>query len=327
MGLRTATAAVTGSLRQRLRGGDYTVLAIPVFFATMGIEYLALRRAARQGRVPAPDTTAPNVDEPVGYEPNDTLASLAMGTGSLVVNAFYEQLTAPVDRAIYRHRIADLGRARWAFLGAIVAWDFLYYWDHRLQHRSRVFWGNHVVHHSSQRYNLSTALRQPWSGILLHWVFFPMLALGYTPTQVARAGQLNLLYQYWVHTEAVDRLPAAAESVMNTASHHRVHHGADQQYLDRNYAGIFIIWDRLFSSFEPEGDRIHYGLTKNIDTFNPLRIATHEHHDMVRDVRRSGRWRDRVGHVFGPPGWAPVPPQQLDEPSPTPPLAREASTP
>ncbi|MDH3705561.1 MAG: sterol desaturase family protein [Acidimicrobiia bacterium] len=307
MNPRAALGRFGRTVRSQLRGGDYTVLAIPAFFATMAIEYAVLRRAARRGRIATPGTDASNVDEPVGYEGRDTVASLAMGVGSLVANAGYAYLTAPVDRAVYQRRVFDVGRRRWAFLGALVAWDFLYYWDHRLQHRSRVFWGNHVAHHSSQHYNLSTALRQPWTGVILHWLFLPMLAAGWTPAQVARAGQLNLLYQYWVHTETIDRLPRPVEAVMNTASHHRVHHGADPQYLDRNYAGILIVWDRLFASFEPEGERIHYGLTKNIDTYNPLRIATHEHVDVWRDVRRARRWRERVGYVFGPPGWTPTP--------------------
>ncbi|MDH4171318.1 MAG: sterol desaturase family protein [Acidimicrobiia bacterium] len=306
MALRSIVSRATTSFRGQLRRGDYTVLAIPAFFATMGIEALLLRRAAKQGRIPTPGTTASNVEQPTGYERRDTMASLAMGTGSLVVNAAYEHLLSPLDNAIYRRRVANLGRARWAFLGALVAWDLLYYVDHRLQHRSRLFWANHVAHHSSQRYNLSTALRQPWTGIMLHWIFWPMHALGFSPAQVARAGQLNLLYQYWVHTEVIDRLSAPAEAVLNTASHHRVHHGANAQYLDRNYAGILIVWDRLFRSFEPEGDRITYGLTKNIDTFNPLRIATHEHRDIIRDVRRASDWRERVNYVFGPPGWTPA---------------------
>ena len=173
-------------------------------------------------------------------------------------------------------------------------------------HEVRLLWANHVTHHSSQRYNLSTALRQPWSGFLTFWVFAPMPLLGYASKTTMRAGQLNLLYQYWIHTEAIDRLPAAAEQVLNTPSHHRVHHGANQQYLDKNYGGILIVWDRLFGTFEPEVRRIKYGLTKNIKTYNPLRIAYHEMADIARDVRSAGNMRDRLGYVLRRPGWKPV---------------------
>ena len=134
----------------------------------------------------------------------------------------------------------------------MVLWDFLYYWDHRWMHEVRLLWANHVSHHSSERYNLSTALRQPWSGFLHGWVFAPMPLLGFPTAKTAKAGQLNLLYQYWIHTEAIDRLPRRIEQVLNTPSHHRGHHGANDQYLDKNYGGILIVWDKLFGTFEPE---------------------------------------------------------------------------
>jgi sterol desaturase/sphingolipid hydroxylase (fatty acid hydroxylase superfamily) len=170
----------------------------------------------------------------------------------------------------------------------------------------RLLWAHHVTHHSSERYNLSTALRQPWSPFLVWWVFWPMSLVGYDSATIRRAGQLNLLYQYWIHTETIDRLPPAAEAVLNTASHHRVHHGANPQYLDKNYGGILIVWDKLFGTFEPEVRRVKYGLTKNIRTYNPLRIGYHELVAVARDVRRAERWRDRLGYVFGRPGWRPA---------------------
>ncbi len=132
----------------------------------------------------------------------------------------------------------------------------------------------------------------------------PLLGIPYSATR--RCAQLNLLYQYWIHTEAIDRFPAPVEKVMNTPSHHRVHHGSNQQYLDKNYGGVFIIWDRLFGTFEPELRRVRYGLTKNISTFNPFRAATHEFVDIARDVRSSRTWRDRLRYVVGAPGWSPL---------------------
>lgn len=284
---------------------DATMLAIPAFLATMGLEYIVLRR--RQGPALPVDESVPhepNAQRPLGYEPADTATSLAMGVGNLAINMAFAKATRPVDEWLYRHRIANLGKITLAFPAALLAWDFLYYWDHRLQHERRIFWGNHVAHHSSRRYNLSTALRQPWASIMLHWIFAPMTLAGFSPAQVARAGELNLLYQYWIHTEAIDRLPTPVERVFNTASHHRVHHGANRQYLDRNYAGILIIWDRMFGSFEPEDEPVLYGLTKNIDTYNPIRVGWGELASMVRDVVQAPSWRERTRAVFGPPGYS-----------------------
>lgn len=242
---------------------------------------------------------------PVGYERNDTRASLSMLAGNIAVNLALAGVMGRVNNRLFSKRLATIDGRRGAFVAAMITWDFLYYWSHRWQHEKRVFWANHVVHHSSEHYNLSTALRQPWSGFLLSWVYFPMPLLGFSPALTAKAGQLNLLYQYWIHTETIDRLAPRAEAVLNTPSHHRVHHGANPQYLDKNYAGIFIAWDKLFGTFEPEVRRIKYGLTTNIDTFNPFRIAYGEFTDIARDVRAAKGWRNKVGHVWNRPGWQP----------------------
>ncbi len=290
----------------RVFTGDATRSAIPVFVATMALEWWMLHRKPNKlATSPAPSKDESNVEAPVGYEPRDTAASLAMGVGSLVINAAAATVLRPVTNALFARRLLSLGTRRSAAIAALVLWDFFYYWDHRLSHEHRVLWAAHVNHHSSERYNLSTALRQSWTGFVVNWVFWPMLLVGFSSTQMARAGQLNLLYQYWVHTETVDRLPGGLERVFNSASHHRVHHGSDTEYLDRNYGGILIIWDRLFGTFEPEGRRVTYGLTKNINTHNPLRIAFHEWAAIARDVRGAQSWRERVGFTLGPPGWTP----------------------
>ena len=289
-------------------------IILPAFVITMAAEALVLKDRPQRRFGDLDDATREELSDPslpadpllpVGYEKRDTAASLAMLGGNLISNAATLAVTHRIDTWAYRHRIANLGARRYGFAAAMVAWDFLYYWDHRWMHEVRLLWANHVSHHSSERYNLSTALRQPWSGILTHWVFLPMPLLGFSPAMTSKAGLYNLLYQYWVHTEAIDRLPAPVEAVMNTASHHRVHHGANPQYLDKNYAGIFIIWDRFFGTFEPEVRRVKYGLTKNIDTFNPVRIAYHEFADIARDVRSAKGLRNKLGHIFGRPGWSP----------------------
>jgi sterol desaturase/sphingolipid hydroxylase (fatty acid hydroxylase superfamily) len=242
---------------------------------------------------------------PIGYERKDTIASLAMLAGNIAFGFVTLSAFGKVDRFLFKHRVANIGLRRGSIASAMVLWDFLYYWDHRWMHEVRLLWANHVTHHSGERYNLSTALRQPWSGFLTFWVFAPMPLLGFPTSKTAKAGQLNLLYQYWIHTEAIDRLPDPIEKVFNTPSHHRGHHGANQQYLDKNYGGILIVWDKLFGTFEPELRRVKYGLTKNIHSYNPLRIAYHEMADIARDVRSATGVRQKFGHVFGRPGWTP----------------------
>ena len=301
------------------------IASIPLFVGTMIAEAMVLRRGARRLAIErvAADASAgstnvsavrlgqhdlpPDPLVPIGYERRDTVTSLTMLLGNVAVNLAMARAVGSLGRLVFKHRIADIGKRRGSLAVAIVAWDFLYYWDHRWMHEVRLFWANHVTHHSSQRYNLSTALRQPWSGFLLSWVYLPMPLLGIPANQVAKAGQLNLLYQYWIHTEAIDRLPKPIEAVFNTPSHHRVHHGADRQYLDRNYGGVLIVWDKLFGTFEPEIRRVTYGLTKNIDTYNPVRVGYHEFVDIGRDVIRSRGLRNKLRHVFGRPGWTPTP--------------------
>ncbi|HQV83323.1 MAG TPA: sterol desaturase family protein, partial [Ornithinibacter sp.] len=187
---------------------------------------------------------------------------------------------------------------------ALLGWDAIYYWNHRFNHESRWLWAMHVVHHSSERYNLSTALRQPVAEGLTMSVPYGLLALaGVRPSVIENARALNLIYQFWIHTEAV-RSIGWLENVLNTPSHHRVHHGTNRQYLDRNHGSILILWDRLFGTFEREDERVVYGLTTNIDTFNPVVIATHEWRDIGRDIAGATTWRERWSFLLRGPGWA-----------------------
>jgi sterol desaturase/sphingolipid hydroxylase (fatty acid hydroxylase superfamily) len=229
------------------------------------------------------------------------VATMAMG--GVAVAATWASRTTP--QRLWRHRfLPELRTGPVALALAVVGWDFIYYWNHRFMHESRYMWAVHVVHHSSERYNLSTALRQPVADALGTSVPYGALCLvGISPELVATARGVNLLYQFWIHTEAIGRL-GPSEEVLNTPSHHRVHHGSNSQYLDRNHGSILIVWDRLFGTFEREDQRVVYGLTKNIDTFNPVRIATHEYADMLRDVARSTGWGERLSYVVRGPGWA-----------------------
>ena len=213
--------------------------------------------------------------------------------------------TAPSAKRMWekgqRH---DLGGGAVPAVLAIVGWDFIYYWNHRFMHEVRALWAHHVVHHSSERYNLSTALRQPVADVLGVYLPYGLMArVGIRPALIEQARGVNLLYQYWIHTDAIRSL-GAGEEVLNTPSHHRVHHGSNSQYLDRNHGSILIVWDRLFGTFQREDETVVYGLTKNIDTYNPVRIASHEFADIVRDVAHSTTWRDRLSFVLRGPGWA-----------------------
>ncbi len=243
----------------------------------------------------------------------------------LAAAATWAERTSPERLWRRRRLLPDLGRGPVAVALAILGWDFIYYWNHRFMHESRHLWAIHVVHHSSERYNLSTALRQPVADTLGTSVPYGLLCLaGLSPELVATARGVNLLYQFWIHTETIGRL-GAPEVVLNSPSHHRVHHGSNPPYLDRNHGSILIVWDRLFGTFEPEGETAVYGLTKDIKTFNPGRIATHELAAMVHDVARSDGWVERLSHVVRGPGWGTAPASATTPSTPAGPPSAEAA--
>lgn len=224
------------------------------------------------------------------------------GAGAVVAGTWANRTAA--QRLWHRRVLPDWGNGPAAALAAVFAWDAIYYWNHRIQHEARYLWAIHVVHHSSEHYNLSTALRQPVSDSFGTFVPYGLMALlGIRPALIEQARGINLIYQYWIHTEVINGL-GPLEKVLNTPSHHRVHHGSNRQYLDRNHGSILIIWDKLFGTFEPEIEPVRYGLTKNINTFNPLEVAGHEYLDIAADVVQSETWADRVGFVVRGPGWA-----------------------
>jgi sterol desaturase/sphingolipid hydroxylase (fatty acid hydroxylase superfamily) len=234
-----------------------------------------------------------------------TAGVAAVGLGGLAAATAWSWRTAP-GRLFERRVLPDLGNGPLALLAATVGWDFVYYWNHRLMHESRYMWAIHVVHHSSERYNLSTALRQPVLEPLGTFAPYGVLCLfGVNPELLTTARGINLLYQYWIHTEAIETI-GGSESILNSPSHHRVHHGSNPEYLDRNHGSILIVWDRLFGTFEPERERVVYGLTKNLGTFNPFVIIGHEYAEIVRDVASATNWSDRIGYVVRGPGWARV---------------------
>jgi sterol desaturase/sphingolipid hydroxylase (fatty acid hydroxylase superfamily) len=242
------------------------------------------------------------------YEPSDTRASLLMGAGNQLAGVLTGFMSVATMAFASQFALFDLGFAWWVFVLCFFADDLVYYWLHRAGHECRWFWASHVVHHSSQHYNLSTALRQTWTGNLgLTFLFrVPMVLIGFPPEMVVLFAGISLVYQFWIHTEAIDRL-GPLEWVLNTPSHHRVHHATNPRYLDANYAGVLIIWDRLFGTFVAEraDDPPVYGLIANLNTFNPLRIAFHEWAALFRDLSAAKSPRDALGFLFAPPGWSP----------------------
>ncbi len=239
------------------------------------------------------------------YELPDTAASITMGLGMLLIGLATKPPIFLLYTFLHKFAIFHLGYAWWVWILAFFADEFSYYWFHRTSHECRLFWASHVVHHSSQRYNLGTALRQSWTGSITGWVFWLWMPfVGFTPVMVMTMQAVSLIYQYWIHTELI-RSTGPLEGVLNTPSHHRAHHGSNPRYIDRNHGGTLIIWDRLFGTFEPETEQARYGLTTNIATYNPFRIAFHEWADIARDVRHAHTWQQRWKYVFGAPGWKP----------------------
>lgn len=272
-------------------------IAIPAFILLLIVEAIV--------------STLDHFEEHDLFDGKDTAASLAMGIGNVVTNLGAKAVVIGAFWVAYeltgffKEDLLPTMWTTWVLL--FFAEDFSYYWFHRKAHEIRFFWASHVVHHSSEYYNLSTALRQTWTGNVtgsfIFWMWLPVL--GFHPIMVVTMQSISLLYQFWIHTETIGKLPLPVEFIFNTPSHHRVHHGSDPKYLDRNHAGILIIWDRMFGTFQEEEERPTYGLTTNIKTHNPFRIAFHEWMDIWKDATRPGlTLKERLGYVFGPPGWS-----------------------
>ncbi|MGB1206804.1 MAG: sterol desaturase family protein [Chitinophagales bacterium] len=267
---------------------DPVIYAIPIFNLLIIVEFLLHYKERTK--------TA---------ELKDSLASIAMGLGSIVINFGAKAAALAVYYFLYQFRIFDLGWQWWVWLLLLFADDFTFYWHHRLSHQIRLLWAAHINHHSSERYNLTTALRQSWTEELYKYGFWCWLPLvGFSPIMIMMMISISLIYQFFLHTETVKKL-GFLELFMNTPSHHRVHHATNIQYLDRNHAGIFIIWDKIFGTFQVEEaeNKPVFGITNNIDTFNPLKIASHEFVNLRHDVSKAPTFIDKIKYVFMPPGW------------------------
>lgn len=272
---------------------DVTKLAVPFYILAILIELVAIRYWHRKG----------------DFETRDTLTSLLMGTGNVTAGLLLGFVSVTALMWVWQFRLFDLGLHWWVFIAAFVFDDLRYYCYHRIAHRVRWVWAEHVNHHSSQHYNLSTALRQSWTGQITGMFILqvPMVLLGFHPAVIAFVYGFNLVYQFWIHTEAIGKMWRPFEFIFNTPSHHRVHHATNPRYLDANFAGTLIIWDRMFGTFveELDEDVPRYGIVRNIGTFNPVRVAFHEWAGMLKDVFSPGlTLRERLLYMAAPPGWS-----------------------
>lgn len=269
---------------------DVTVYAAPIFIISIFIEMYFAGRLNKKI-----------------HEKGDSLASIGMGIGSLVIGVGMKFLAFTLMFMVYEYRIFDLPMSKWwTWLILLFADDFVFYWHHRLSHQVRVLWAAHVNHHSSQNYNLAVALRQSWGEVLYKYTFWMVLPLiGFHPLAVMTMIGINLIYQFFPHTQLVGSLGWFGV-IFNTPSHHRVHHASNVRYLDKNHGGIFIIWDKLFGTFQPEikEEPVVYGITNNINSNNVFYIATHEYISLWHDVKKAPSFKDKLKYLFYPPGWS-----------------------
>lgn len=267
------------------------VLSIPLFFILIGIELLVERFTHKEF-----------------YKFPDAIANLGCGITSQLSGLFLKIFAIGIYEFLFTNfAFFTLDNSTWWYWVALILLvDLAYYWAHRMSHEINLFWGGHVVHHQSEEYNLSVALRQ--SSLQVVWTFgfsLPIAFLGFNTFDFALISALNTLYQFWIHTEAIKKLPRWFELVFNTPSHHRVHHGRDPKYIDKNHAGALIIWDRMFGTFQEEEEHPTYGITKPLNSWNPIYANFSHYVAMAEDLKQIPTWGDKVKYLFMKPGWLP----------------------
>ncbi len=241
------------------------------------------------------------------HDHKDMLTSLGMALGRLPFSVFTKGLILYFYAIINQYRLFTIPSNKyWGWIICFFCDDISYYWFHRLSHQVRFLWASHKVHHTSQQFNLSTAFRVPWtsdlSGTFLFWAWMPFI--GIAPSMVIFMKSASVVYQFWMHTETIGKLPKWFEAVFNTPSHHRVHHGSNVEYLDKNHAGTLIIWDKIFGTYQEEIFKPKYGLTEELKSFNPFVIAFHEWKKLFIDFRKAKKVKDRFRYLFKSPGWS-----------------------
>jgi alkylglycerol monooxygenase len=266
------------------------VLSIPIFFILIGVELLVERFTNQKL-----------------YRLPDAIANLSCGITSQLSGLFLKIFAIGVYQYLFQHfALFEWNRSVIYWIALILLTDLAYYWAHRMSHEINLFWGGHVVHHQSEDYNLSVALRQ--SSLQVIWTFgfsLPIAFLGFRTVDFALISAFNTLYQFWIHTETIKKLPRWFEFIFNTPSHHRVHHGRDPKYIDKNHAGSLIIWDKMFGTFQAEEEKPTYGITKPINSWNAVWANMSHYAEMGKDMKRIPKWSDKIKYMFMKPGWLP----------------------
>lgn len=277
------------------------LVAIPFFLVFIGLElYFAKRK------------------NQTWYRLNDAITNLNIGIGNQVFSLFIKGILLwSYGHLFHRFAFFRLEFTWYNFLLCLLLFDFLFYWAHRWSHEMNFLWGAHIVHHQSEDYNLSVALRQSWiHNLIAFFIFLPIPLLGFVPDVFILAASIHTLYQFWIHTKAIKKLPWWIESWLNTPSHHRVHHGINPQYIDKNHGGVLIIWDRLFGTFQEEGEEVRYGISKKYESWNPAWANLHYYVEMLEKMRQAPTLWLKLKTLWARPGWDPKtnhePPYQVD---------------
>lgn len=280
---------------------SYIALSIPIFFLLIGVELLVgyLKKEKL-------------------YRFNDALTNINLGTGQQIVGVMVKGFFFLGYLFLYDRRMFDIPNTWWSWTLLFLGVDFFYYWFHRASHEINALWAAHIVHHQSEDYNLSVALRQSWFQGWFSWAFYlPLAIVGFDPIMFAAVNSFNTLYQFWIHTTTIKSM-GPLEWIINTPSHHRVHHGSNPKYIDKNHAGSLIIWDRLFGTFQKEEEEVVYGITKPLNSWNPVWANLHYWKELL-ELSKQCKGFDKVLIFLKPPGWQPdylggfQAPQEIDK--------------
>lgn len=269
---------------------DYIALSVPVFFILIGIE-LAYSFYKKLGY----------------YRLNDSLANLSQGIGSQITGLFMKTALFFGYKYVFENwRLFDLPQTIWVWIILFIGVDFFYYWFHRMSHQINALWAAHIVHHQSEEYNLTVALRQSWFQSWFSWVFYlPLAFVGFDPLMFLTLSAFNTLYQFWIHTRAIKSM-GFLEYILNTPSHHRVHHGSNPKYIDKNHAGSLIIWDKMFGTFQKEEEEVYYGITTPLASWNPVWANVHYWNELWNTAKKTNHIGDKFMVFVKPPGWFPA---------------------
>lgn len=252
------------------------------------------------------------------YDGKDVLAASAIGIGNIIVSAMIKGLTFAFAIIFFNLVPWSVPPTWWSYILCLLGLDFCRYWAHRIAHENRFWWATHVTHHSSEKYNWSVSFRLGWTQHIKIVFFIPAMMMGFDPFVFFICHQIEVLYQFWIHTEYIRKLPKPIEFIFTTPSHHRVHHAINEKYIDKNYGSTFIIWDRMFGTFQPEEEQADYGITKPVNSYNPVFLVFHEWMDIFRDIFKAKSWKEAYIYAFARPSELESKIQELKESESTP---------